>query len=73
MSHQNAFCFITLNKQGINTLGSRVCDYQEAEKHAASLAVFKNEPVYIMRAAVKIVPPEPICTIVPLKAAFEVG
>lgn len=73
MSHQNAFCFITLNKQGINTLGSRVCDYQEAEKHATALALHKQEPVYIMRAAVKIVPPEPICTIVPLKAAFEVG
>lgn len=73
MSHHNAFCFIILNKQGITTLGSKVCDYHEAEKYASALAINRQEPVYIMRAAVKVAPPESVCTIVPLKSAFEVG
>ena len=73
MSHQNAFCLVTLSPGAVSVLQARISDYREAEKRAKELAILKQEPVYIMRAAVKIVPPEAVCTIVPLKAAFEVG
>ena len=49
-------------------------DAEQAEKAAQEATVRTRVPHYIMVAATKVVPPEPICTFVPLRPkVLEIG
>ena len=49
-------------------------DAEQAEKAAQEATVRTRVPHYIMVAATKVVPPEPVCTFVPLRPkALEIG
>ncbi len=47
---------------------------EDAEKAAQDYTVRTRTPHFIMVAATKVVPPEPVCTFVPLRPkALEIG